>query len=317
MIKSEMFNFTKLFLAAVRPVVIVFFSAWMMINPASAQKMAKTEKVADGVYAYQEPAINRTSMFVVTSDGVVVFDPMNPKFAKGMLKGIRSVTNKPIKYLSYSHNHFDHIGGGQVFKDEGATVLAHREAGEYLKGNPNKKVVVPDELWAGSQKNIVLGGTTIELRYLGMNHGLGMNVVLLPKEKVIYIVDLVTPNRVLFDIVPDFNLKELARSIGEIEAMEFDKVIFSHGSPAIGSKTHITEAGEFLGDLKKAIFAEFKKGTPFGKITSVVRLPKYKDWGFYDKWLEKNASKQLIEIAIGPFPWRATPDYEPKMAIKK
>ena len=42
----------------------------------------------------------------------------------------------------------------------------------------------------------------MELNYFGMNHGLGMTVFLLPEEKVAYIADIVTPNRVLFASFP-------------------------------------------------------------------------------------------------------------------
>ena len=53
---------------------------------------------------------------------------------------------------------------------------------------------------------------TVEMHYLGINHGQGMTVFLIPDQKVAYIADLVTPNRVLFSIVPDFNIPEWERS---------------------------------------------------------------------------------------------------------
>ncbi len=173
-----MLNLRKLFIGS-----IVILSAMLMINPASAAMAEHTIEVDDGIYAYGDPAGGYTSMFVVTNDGVIVLEPVNTGHSTAMLNAIRSVTNQPIRYLLHSHNHWDHSGGGQVFRDAGATIVAHVEAYEWMKANPNKDMALPDESWAGNRKDIVLGGTTIELYYLGMNHGLGMTVFRLPREK--------------------------------------------------------------------------------------------------------------------------------------
>ena len=77
------------------------------------------DEVADGIYSFGNG--NTFAAFMVTDEGVVVMDPINPNHASLMLEAIRSVTAQPIKYLIYSHNHWDHIGGEQVFKDAGAT----------------------------------------------------------------------------------------------------------------------------------------------------------------------------------------------------
>ena len=56
------------------------------------------------------------SMYVITSEGVMVIDPMSKEHSEAMLAEIRRVSNAPIKYLVYSHNHWDHTSGGQVIK---------------------------------------------------------------------------------------------------------------------------------------------------------------------------------------------------------
>jgi len=278
-----MFNLKKLFL-----VTFAVFSAMLMINPVYAEMSEHTTKVADGVYAYGDPAAGYISMFIATNDGVIVVEPANTKHSNAMLKAIRSVTDQPIRFLLHSHNHWDHSGGGQVFRDEGATIVAHVEAYDWMKSNPHPDMVLPDENWAGNRKDIVLGGRTLELHYLGMNHGLGMTVFRLPQEKIVFIADLVTPNRLLFTIVPDFNIGEWKRSLKEIEAMDFETAIFTHGSPSVGSKKDVAGNREYLEDLLSAIHAEFKKGTNPFMIPSVLQLPKYKDWDMYSEWLTMN-----------------------------
>ncbi|MGH1366478.1 MAG: MBL fold metallo-hydrolase [Calditrichia bacterium] len=248
------------------------------------------------------------SMFIVTSEGVIVIESFDSKHSTEMVKAIREITQLPIKYLLHSHNHWDHSSGGQVFKNEGAKTIAHLEAFNWMKANVGQDMVVPDESWSGNRKDIVLGKTTLEMHYLGMNHGMGMTVFLLPEEKVTYIADLITPNRVLFSIVPDFNIKELERSIEEVIKLDFDKAVYSHNESENalqgGNKQDAIDELQFIKDLRGAIFAEFKKGTNPMMIPSILKLPKYENWAMYEQWLPMNAWRILLDEFMGPFPWR-------------
>ena len=278
---------------------------------AHAAVAETTLKVADGIYLFA-PGNGYTSMFVVTSEGVVAIEPVNTNHAEGLLKAIRSVTETPVRYLLHSHNHWDHSGGGQVFRDAGAKILAHKEAYDWLKENPRPDMALPDEVWNGKRKDITLGGTTIEMHYIGMSHGLGMTVFRVAEQKVAYIADVVTPKRVLFAIVPDFNIKEWTRALFEIEALDFDKAVFSHkgGGGPYGSKADVVDNREFIQDLQQAIVAEFKKGTSFTNIPQDVKLPKYENWAMYDEWLPLNVWRVMLDMHMGPFPWRPAFDFE-------
>lgn len=264
-------------------------------------------KAAEGVYKY-DPGAGYSSMFVVTNDGVIAIEPVDTKHAQGFLKAIKTVTNKPVRYLLHSHNHWDHSKGGKVFRDAGAKILAHAAAYEWMKDNPNPDLALPDEKWDGNRKDISLGGTKLELHYVGMSHGLGMTVFVLPKEKIAYIADIVTPNRVGFTILPDFNIKEWVRALKLVENLDFSKAIYSHShaKEPVGSKADVTKTREFILDLQAAIVAEFKKGTPFGSIPSTIKLPKYSKWAMYDQWLPLNAWRVMLEMHMGPFPWQHT-----------
>lgn len=288
---------------------VIAISTLLISNPASAQN--SLWKAAEGVYRYG-PGNGYYSMFVVTNEGVIAIEPVDSKHSQGLMKAIRSVTDKPVRYLLHSHNHWDHSKGGKVFRDSGAKIVAHVEAYEWMKANPHPDLALPDEIWAGTRKDIKLGGKIIELHYLGLNHGLGMTVFLLPKEKVAYIADIVTPNRVLFAIVPDFNIKEWKRTLTEIEKMDFRSAIYSHSlaKEPFGTKLDVTQTREFIEDLQAAVIAEFKKGTPFGKIPSTVKLPKYQHWALYNEMFSLNVWRVLLDMHMGPFPWRPDHAYE-------
>ncbi len=288
------------------------FASLSAINNAYAEK--QVWEAADGVYKYS-PGNGYASMFVVTDEGVIAIEPVNTKHAKGLLNAIQDVTDKPVRFLLHSHNHWDHSNGGQVFRDAGAKIVAHAEAYEWMKANPNPDLALPDDVWAGNRKDIVLGGKTIELHYMGMSHGLGMTVFLLPEVKIAYIADIVTPNRVGFAIMPDFNIKEWSRTLKEVEKMDFTKAIYSHSHARtpFGSKSDVTKTREFIQDLQAAIMAEFQKGTAFGNIPSAVKLPKYEQWAMYKEWLPLNVWRVMLDMHMGPFPWRPDHAYEGAM----
>ena len=104
--------------------------------PAQPQRpQIETKKVdgTDNVYIFRNG--NHQAMFIVTRDGVIATDPVaygRPTGGQQYVDEIKKVTDKPIKFLIYSHHHFDHIAGGKAFKDAGATVIAHTQAKERL-----------------------------------------------------------------------------------------------------------------------------------------------------------------------------------------
>ena len=144
---------------------------------------ARSKEVSPGVFSFTSSGFI-ISLFIVTEDGVMVVDPIQLKHAQAMLEEIRRITQAPIKYLFYSHDHWDHTIGGQVFKDQGATIVSHIDAYDWIKANPTEDLVLPDETWLGSKTSYTLGDVTIELHHEGLSHGSGMTTFVLPKSKV-------------------------------------------------------------------------------------------------------------------------------------
>src|SRR5205814_1668518 len=108
-------------------------AAWPLA--AQAQQPAPppfaTTKVTDNVYIFRYG--NHQSMFIDTAAGVNATDPSSERRpAKPYIDAIQAVSKAPIKYVIYSHSHFDHIAGGKPFKDLGATFVAHRNAKAHL-----------------------------------------------------------------------------------------------------------------------------------------------------------------------------------------
>lgn len=234
------------------------------------------------------------NIFIVTDEGVIVTDPMNPKAAKLLQSEIRKITDKPVKYVVYSHNHHDHISGGNIFKEEGADFVGHENVLKELGDHPNAVTPLPDITFK-DRHTVQLGGRKLELEYFGPNHGESLVVMRLPEEKILFVVDIVTPRRVAFRMMPDFWPDEWIRSLKEIEATDFDYVISGHGphtEPAIDAASVVTEQRVYLEDLMTAVKAAMESGVHSpDELQKSVKLPKYKDWRSYDEWLPMNIER--------------------------
>jgi glyoxylase-like metal-dependent hydrolase (beta-lactamase superfamily II) len=243
----------------------------------------------EGVYAFTYG--NRVSMFVVTSDGVIATDPGGygqPQRVPTYLAEIKKVTDKPVKYLVYSHHHYDHISGGQPFKDAGATIVAHARAKQRLEQVADPSTPLPDETFTRN-RTIRLGGTTLELTYHGLNHSDSTIAMRLPKEKVLFVVDLLPvgsmPGRGMIDFYP----LEAEKSIEEILKLDWNTLIPGHpGAPGgrFGTKADVEAQLQFLRDASEAVKVAAREGQCWDGVEKELKLPKYEKWPGYQSNLQ-------------------------------
>jgi glyoxylase-like metal-dependent hydrolase (beta-lactamase superfamily II) len=238
----------------------------------------------DGVYTFTMG--NRVSMFVVTKAGVIATDPAGygqPQRVPTYLAEIRRITNQPIKYLVYSHHHFDHIAGGKPFKDAGAKIVAHKRAKERLALLKGPHTPLPDEIF-DKARTIQLGGTTLELTFHGLNHSDSTIVMRLPKEKIIFTVDTVPvgslPGRGMIDSYP----LEWERFLERLYVMDWERLIPGHpGAPGgrLGTKKDVQDTLAFLQDASAAVQTAAREGKCWNEVEKGLRLPKYENMPGY------------------------------------
>ena len=250
-----------------------------------------TSKVegTDNVYIFRNGG--HQAMFVVTRDGVIATDPVaygRPTGGQTYLDEIKKVTDKPVKFLIYSHHHFDHIAGGKAFKDAGARIIAHQRATERLKVLKDPHTPLPDESVSNAGRTITLGGTTLELRYVGINHSDSTLVMRLPKEKIIFVVDLLPVGTFPGRGMIDFHPLESEDAIKKILAMDWERLIPGHpGQPndRLGTKKDVQDVLTLYQDAS----AEMKKLGQEGKCWDTAekefKLTKYENMPGYQNGL--------------------------------
>jgi glyoxylase-like metal-dependent hydrolase (beta-lactamase superfamily II) len=184
-------------------------------------------KIAPNVYGYEDfhpgaEKLTTVSMWVVTKAGVVLADGQaNPEKTKKLLDAIAATTNRPLTHYIVCSDHGDHTGGNAVLPP-GVAIIAHPTSKAQLRQPP-----YPTELIAGNRKALSLGGTDIEILFLGRAHTGGDLSVYLPKQKILFMSEAFL-NRV-FPAMRSAYPSEWVDALRTAEKMDVQTYVPGHG----------------------------------------------------------------------------------------
>ncbi len=108
-----------------------------LTSEAQDESIFTLEKLTDRIWALFGRGGNIG--ILVTDDGVVLIDSQYKKIAPGVLKQIRSLTDRPVRYLINTHFHADHTGGNPIFNDT-AEIIAHHTVRSRILEYPLQQV---------------------------------------------------------------------------------------------------------------------------------------------------------------------------------
>jgi glyoxylase-like metal-dependent hydrolase (beta-lactamase superfamily II) len=190
-------------------------------NAPPPPQMVTTTKVADGVFYLTGGSHH--SIAVEFADFSVLFEvPQHDARAMAVIEATRrAIPNKPLRYVVNSHNHFDHAGGVRAAMAEGITIITQAANKPYYEQVAKMPHTVNPDMLAKTPKAAVVEGVaarrvisdatnTLEIHPLTTNHSATMLVGYLPKQKILFEVDMfnapaanaapgpVSPNTVAF-----------------------------------------------------------------------------------------------------------------------
>ena len=252
---------------------------------ASAQQPRPDDeitKLADDVYLFRHQF--HQSIFITTPQGVIITDPISSDAAIWLKAEIKKLTDQPVRYVIYSHDHADHITGGTVFA-ETATFVSHWAARREILSKSRSETPVPD-LTFNDRMFIDLGGKHVELIYTGKNHSDNSLVVLLPQNKLLFAVDFIPVETVAYRTMQSDYPDDWIESLKQVEQLDFDILVPGHGK--IGKKEHVRLFRGYLEDLRTAVQEQIQKGTSLEEAKKTVQLPKYEQWQRYVDWFPEN-----------------------------
>ena len=253
------------------------------IRPAEAQQAPRREisKIAGELYMFRNNFHN--SVFAVTPAGIIATDPINADAARWLKAELQTRFNQPVRYLIYSHDHADHISGGEVFADT-ALIIAHENARPAIIGE--KRPTAVPQVTFSDRMTIELGGTTVELAYVGRNHSNNSIVMRFPNERVLFAVDFIPVESMAFRNFPDSYLDDWIESLKNVEAMDFEILAPGHGP--LGRKGNVGQFREYMQDLRSAVVQAIREGKSLDEMKQSIKLPKYEQWSGYKEMFPLN-----------------------------
>lgn len=233
------------------------------------------------------------SVFLVTPAGIVATDPISAEAARWLKQELAKRFAQPVRYLIYSHDHSDHISGGEVFADT-AVVVAHENAKAVIIGE-KRPTAVPQVVFS-DRMNIELGGKQVELIYVGRNHSDNSIVMRFVAERVLFAVDFIPVESLPFRDFPDAYVEDWIESLRRVETLDFDVLAPGHG--ALGRKEHVRMVRGFMEELRSQVLNYIREGKSLDEIKQLVKMEKYDNWGNYKTYLPLNVEGMHRQIQL-------------------
>jgi glyoxylase-like metal-dependent hydrolase (beta-lactamase superfamily II) len=260
----------------------------------------RTIKLADNVYGYEDirqPGFTTVSLFVVGDKGVLIADGQgSPQATEKLMRAIKAVTPRPVKWYVVGSDHGDHTAGNSVLPAD-VTYIVHPNSLAQMQrdaANPNRQagappVVVPPAAMAGASQTIDVGGIEVQALFLGRAHTGGDLMVYLPRQKILFMSEAYL-NRV-FPAMRSAYPSEWVAVIDRALAMDVNRYVPGHG--------FIEEAGasrEELIEFQNAVKAVIQEVTRLQKLglpgeTAIAQA----NWGPYTDWFLR---EQQAPIAV-------------------
>jgi glyoxylase-like metal-dependent hydrolase (beta-lactamase superfamily II)/rhodanese-related sulfurtransferase len=273
----------------------------------------KVQKVADGVYSSigaTEPSTlgnaghNNNLSFIIGDKSVLVFNAGGSYLlAKDMHKEIKKITDKPVKYVVLENAQGHAILGSDYWKNQGATIIAHKLADEEIKNHGEEilqraknrigklaeftQIFRPHKTFENSM-DIDLGNLKIELKYMGASHSPDDIQLWIPSKKLLISGDTAFNERLL-PVFEHTNISEWIKTWDKVEALNPEIIIPGHGVPTdLKTATKFTKG--YLSFMEKAIIDVLENDGGLSDAYSIDQS-QFRDWGTYRELHLRNASR--------------------------
>ena len=278
------------------------------------------ERVSEHVYYVQGAAGVATDNagfisnagFVVTSEGVVVFDALGtPSLANLLLEKIRSVTDKPIKKVIVSHYHADHIYGLQVFREQGAVIYAPKGVLDYIESaeaaerleerrfsldpwvNDKTYIVGPDHLLE-SGLSFSMGDIRFQVDLLGAAHSEGDLTLYVEPDRVLFSGDIIFEGRVPF--LGDADTGQWLDTLKHMETTQLVALIPGHGGAAKDPNQAISATRNYLEYIRKVMGEAAKEFVPFADAYAKADWSEFKSLPAFEEANRRNAYQVFLSM---------------------
>ncbi len=192
-----------------------------------------------------------------TSEGVILVDDKFAQDGPQILAKVKSLTDKPIRYVLNTHQHGDHTGGNQALLAASAEIIIQKNARANMAAG--KQPGIP-RITFNDESQVFLGGEEVQAHYLGRGHTNGDAVIYFPAERVIHTGDLFTNVAPYCDTTAHCSITEWDQTLKKALALDFEKAIPGHGP--VMTKADVAKYADNIAILRDRLKKRCGTGTP-------------------------------------------------------
>lgn len=265
-----------------------------------------------GVVSSANEGFNSNAGFVVTTDGVVVFDALGtPALGHRLAELIAQTTSQPVRRVIASHYHADHIYGLQAFKRPGVEVWANERVRDYLATdapaarlterreslfpwvNEKTHIVVPDR-YLGEDTVFKMGGLTFHVMHAGPAHTAEDLMMMVEEDGVLFVGDLMFTGRIPF--VADADVSSWIQAIDRVLAFRPRIVVGGHGPESKNAVADLAMTRDYLVYLREQMAAAFEDGLDFDSAYRRVDWSRFAALPAFDAANRRNAYQTYLNV---------------------
>ncbi|SJZ32267.1 Glyoxylase, beta-lactamase superfamily II [Enhydrobacter aerosaccus] len=280
------------------------------------EKRVTFSRLSEHAYAFTANGDPNTGV-VVGDNAVMVIDAQaTPKAAQAVIEKVRSVTDKPIKYLVLSNYHAIRAMGASAYEAEHiicseATreMIVERGAQDYkseLQRFPRlfqAADTIPGLTWPTitfrDRMTIWLGKLQVEIAQPGRGHTKGDTVVWLAEERTLFSGDLVEAEAAPY--AGDAHFRDWPSALQALRALHPEALLPGRGDPLLGAEEieeAISGTQTFVEELYRIVSESAVADEPlkqaYDKAVAALQ-PRYGKWAVFDHCLPFNVSRAYDE----------------------
>lgn len=268
-----------------------------------------------GLVSSANQGFNSNASFVVTRDGVVLFDTLgSPALGKKFSELIAKITPQPVRRIIISHYHADHFYGLQAFvrpggpdvqvwadervrdylaTDAPAARLVERKDSLYPWVNETSRIVPPNTYVSGDTV-FKLGGLTFHVLRAGPAHTPEDLMLYVEEDGVLFVGDLMFTGRIPF--VADADVSSWIKAIDRVLAFKPRIVVGGHGPASDNATADLQLTRDYLVYLRDQVSAAFEDGLDFEEAYKRIDWSRYASLPAFAAANRRNAYQTYLNV---------------------
>lgn len=279
---------------------------------------------ADNIYFFQgqsgvpgetNQGFTANAGFVITEDGVVVFDALGtPSLGDAMIREIRELTDQPITHVVVSHYHADHIYGLQAFKDlTKAKIIAQDNSSRYITSPDaeqrlaqrqkaltpwvdKKTRVIPPDVTFADEMFLESGSYRFSIYHAGPAHSPDDSMMMVEPAGVLFSGDIIQNGRVPFLNSDQVDTENWMKAIEKVRKLEPKVLLPGHGPASPNAMEALDFTYNYLSFVRSQMKDAVENWVPFEDAYQQTDWSRYESLPAFEASNKANAYRVYLDM---------------------